>query len=93
MQHESMGDNMSMPRHTMFSDSSQIHVEMYRGIQRDVLPCMEEIHLEEHADVTPLQQHIVMREHLHHISSCMRDERWRLVDQQLGELLLVVSDD
>jgi hypothetical protein len=34
-----------------------------------------------------------MREHLHHINSCMRDERWRLVDHQLEELLLVVPDD
>jgi hypothetical protein len=34
-----------------------------------------------------------MREHLHHINSCMQDEGWRLVDQQLEELLLVVPDD
>jgi hypothetical protein len=34
-----------------------------------------------------------MREHLHHINSCMKDERWRLVDQQLEDLLLVVPDD
>jgi hypothetical protein len=34
-----------------------------------------------------------MREHLHHINSCMKDEGWRLVDQQLEELLLVVPDD
>jgi hypothetical protein len=33
-----------------------------------------------------------MREHLHHISSSMRDDRWRLVEQQLEELLLVVLD-
>jgi hypothetical protein len=50
-------------------------------------------HLGEHADTTPLQQHMDMREHLHHINNCMRDERWRLVDQQLEELLLVVPDD
>jgi hypothetical protein len=93
MQHESTGDDMSMPEHTVMSDSSQRHAEMYGGIQRGVLPCREETHLGEHADTTPLQQHMDMREHLHHISSCMRDERWRLVDQQLEELLLVVPDD
>jgi hypothetical protein len=93
MQHESTRDDMSMSEHTVMSDSSQRHAEMYGGIQRGVLPCREETHLGEHADATPLQQHMVMREHLHHISSCMRDERWRLVDQQLEELLLVVPDD
>ena len=66
---------------------------MYGGIQRGIVPCMEETHLGEHADSTPLQQHLVMRDHLHHISSCMGDERWRLVDQQFEELLLVVPDD
>jgi hypothetical protein len=33
-----------------------------------------------------------MREHLHRINSCMGDEGWRLVDQQLEELLPVVLD-
>jgi hypothetical protein len=92
MQHESTGDDMSMPEHTVMSDSSQRHAEMYGGIQRGIVPCREETHLGEHADVTPLQQHIVMRDHLHHFSSCMGDERWRLVDQQLEELLPVVLD-
>jgi hypothetical protein len=32
MQHESTGDDMSMPKHTVIIDSSQIHVEMYGGI-------------------------------------------------------------
>jgi hypothetical protein len=93
MRHESTGDNMSMPEHTVMSDSSQRQAKMYGGIQRDVLPCREETHLGEYADVTPLQQHLFMRDHLHHISSCMGDERWRLVDQQLEELLRVVPDD
>jgi hypothetical protein len=66
---------------------------MYGGIQRGVLPCREETHLGEHADAAPLQQHMDLREHLHPISNCMRYERWRLVDQQLEELLLVVPDD
>jgi hypothetical protein len=92
IQHESTVDDMSMMEHTMMSDSSQRHVEMYGGIQRGIVPCREETHLGEHADVTPLQQHLVMRDHLHHISSCMGDERWRLVEQQLEELLPVVLD-
>jgi hypothetical protein len=66
---------------------------MYGGIRRGLLPCREETHLGEHADATPLQQHIVTRPHLHHFSSCMGDGRWRLVYQQLEELLLVVPDD
>jgi hypothetical protein len=93
MQHESMGDDMSMSEHTVMSDSSQRHAEMYGGIQRGVLPCREETHLGEHADATPLQQHIVMRSHLHRFSSCMGDERWRLVYQQLEEVLPIVPDD
>jgi hypothetical protein len=86
MQHESTGDDVSMPEHTMLSHSSQIHAEMYGGIQRGIVPCRE------HVDVTLLQQHLVMRDHFHHISSCMGDERWRLVEQQLEELLPVVLD-
>jgi hypothetical protein len=31
-----------------------------------------------------------MRDHLHRINSCMGDARWRLVDQELEELLPVV---
>jgi hypothetical protein len=92
MQHESTRDDMSMLEHTVMSDNSQRHAEMYDGIQRGVLTCGEETHLGEHADTTLRQKHMDMREHLHHISSCMRDDRWRLVDQQLEELLPVVLD-
>jgi hypothetical protein len=74
------------------SGNSQRHAEMYEEIQRSIVPCREETHLWEHADVTPLQQHLVMRDHLHHISSCMGDERWRLIEKQLEELLLLVLD-
>jgi hypothetical protein len=87
MRHESTGDDMSMSEHIVTSDSSQIHVEMYDEIQRGIVPCREETHLGEYADVTPLQQHIVVGDHLHHFSSCMRDERGRLVDQQSDGLL------
>jgi len=56
------------------------------------VPCREETHSGEYVDVTPLQQHIVVGDHLHHFSSCMVDERWSLVDQQSEGLLLVVLD-
>jgi hypothetical protein len=81
MQHEFAGDDMSLSEHTVMSDSSQRDVEVYGGIQRGIVPCMEETHSGEYVDVTPLQQHIVLGDHLHHFSSCMVDERWRLVDQ------------
>jgi hypothetical protein len=93
MQHESTGDDVSMPERTVMSDSSQRDVEMYGGIQRGIMPCREDTHLGECADFTLLQQPIVMREHLHRISSCMGDEGWRLVDLPLEELLPVVLDD
>jgi hypothetical protein len=80
MQHEFARDDRSMSKHTVMSDSSQRHVEMYGGIQRGVLPGREETHLGEHAGATLVQQHMDMREHLHHISSCMRGDRWRLVE-------------
>jgi hypothetical protein len=54
LHHESAGDDMSMSEHTVMRDSSQSHVEMYGGIQRGIVPCREETHLGEHADVTPL---------------------------------------
>jgi hypothetical protein len=93
MQHEFAGDDRSMPEHTVMHDSSQRHAEMYGGIQRGVLPGREETHLWEHAGATPLQQHMIMRPHLHHFSSCLGEGRWRVVYQQLEELLLIVPDD
>jgi hypothetical protein len=65
---------------------------VYGGIQRGIVPCKEEKHSREYVDVTPLQQHIVVGDHLHQFISCMVDERWRLVDQQSEGLLLVVLD-
>jgi hypothetical protein len=58
----------------MVSDSSQRHAEMCSGIQMDVLDCREETHLVEHGDVTPLQQHIVLGDHLHSGSSHRGDD-------------------
>jgi hypothetical protein len=40
---------MSMLEHTVMSNSSQRYAEMYDGIQRGVLTCMEETHLGEYA--------------------------------------------
>jgi hypothetical protein len=92
MQHESAGDDMSMPEHTVMRYSSKSHVEMYGAIQSAIVPCREETHIVQNVDVTPLQQHIVVGDHIHHFSSCMGDERWRLVDQQSEGLLTVVRD-
>ena len=68
MQHEYMGDDMSMPEHTVMRDSSHNHAEMYDGIHRGIVPCREETHLGEYGDITPLQKHIVVGDYLHHFS-------------------------
>jgi hypothetical protein len=81
MQHESTRDDMSMSEHTVISDSSLVHAKIYGGIQRGVLSCREETHLGEHAKATPLQQHMVMRYHLHRFNNCVGDRRWSLVYQ------------
>jgi hypothetical protein len=46
----------------------------------------------EHGDTSPLQQHIVLRDHLRSINSCMRGEGWRVVGHKLEELPPVVLD-
>jgi hypothetical protein len=66
---------------------------MYGGIQRGVLPGREGTHLGEHAGATPWQQHMILRPHLHYFSSCLGEGRWRVVYQQLEELLPIVPDD
>jgi hypothetical protein len=76
MLQEYTGDYMSMQEHTVVSDSSQRHAEMYSGIQRGVLACREETHLVEHGDVSPLQQHIVLGDHLHSSSNHRGDDDW-----------------
>jgi hypothetical protein len=76
MQQEYTGDYMSMQEHTVVSDSSQRHAEMYSGIQRGVLACREETHLVEHGDVSPLQQHIVLGDHLHSSNNHRGDDDW-----------------
>jgi hypothetical protein len=54
MQHEFAGDDMSMLEHTMMSDISQRHSEVYGGIQRGIVPSREETHSWEYVYVTPL---------------------------------------
>jgi hypothetical protein len=93
MQHEFARDDRSMSEHTVMRDSSQRHAEMYGGIQRGVLPGREETHLWEHAGATPWQQHMIMRPHLHHFNSFLGEGRWRVVYQQLEDLLPIVPDD
>jgi hypothetical protein len=62
MHHEFAGDDMSMPEHTVMSDSSQSDADKYGGNWRGIVPCREETHSGEYGDVTPLQQHIVVGE-------------------------------
>jgi hypothetical protein len=71
MLQEYTGDYMSMQEHIVVSDSTQRHAEVYGGIQRDVLACRGETHLVEHGDASPLQHHIVLRDHFHNINSFM----------------------
>jgi hypothetical protein len=60
--------------------------EMYSGIQEDALDCREETHLVEHGDSSPLQQHIVLRDHLHSSRKYLSDDGGRVIDQQFEEL-------
>jgi hypothetical protein len=93
MLQEYTGDYMSMQEHTVMSDSTQRHAEVYGRIQRDVLDCREETHLVEHGDSSPLQPWIDLGDHLHSINSCMSDDGWRVVDQQFERLPPVVPVD
>jgi hypothetical protein len=65
---------------------------MYSGIQRGVLACREEIHLIEHGDVSPLQQHIVLGDHLHSSNNHRGDDDWDSV-MTTGEYLSWVPVD
>jgi hypothetical protein len=84
---------MIMQEHTVVSDSSQRHAEVYSGIHMNTLDCREETYLVEHEDLSPLQQYINPGDHLHSISNCMSDEGWRVVDQNFVELPPIVPDD
>jgi hypothetical protein len=65
---------------------------VYNGIQRGVLAYREETHLVEHGDVSPLQQHIVLGDHLHSSSSHRGDDDWDSV-MTTGEYLPWISMD
>jgi hypothetical protein len=86
------GDHMSMQGHTVMSGSSQRHTELYNGIQGDTLDCKEEMYLVEHGDSSPLQKYTDLGDHLHHNSSCVSDDGWRIIDLQLVEVPTVVPD-
>jgi len=92
MQQESTGDDTSMQENTMVSDSSQRHAKMYSGIHRGVLVCRKETHLVEHGDVSPLQQHIVLGDHLHSSNNHRGDDDWDSV-MTTGEYLSWISVD
>jgi hypothetical protein len=66
--------------------------EMYSGIQGDTLDGREETHLVEHGHLSPLQQHIVMGDHLHNSNNYLTDDGGRVIDQQFVELSTVVPD-
>jgi hypothetical protein len=56
------------------------------------LDCKEETHLVEYGDSSPLQQHIVLGDHLHSSSNYLGDDGGRVFGQQFVELSIVVSD-
>jgi hypothetical protein len=74
MMQEDMGACMTIPRHMMIRDSTQEHAEVYSGIQGDALDCREETYVVEHGDSSPLQQYIVLGDHLHSSSNYMSDD-------------------
>jgi hypothetical protein len=57
------------------------------------LDCREETHLVEHGDSSPLQQHIVLGDHLHSSNNYRSDDGGRVIDQHFVELPPVVPDD
>jgi hypothetical protein len=66
--------------------------EMYNGIHGDTLDGREETHLVEHGDSPPLQQHIVLGDHLHSSNNYLSDDEGRVIDQQFVELSTIVPD-
>jgi hypothetical protein len=92
MMQEDIGACMTIQGHMMMRDSSQEHAEVYSGIQGDALDCREETYLVEHGYSSPLQQYIVLGDHLHSSSNYMSDDGGRVIDQQVVELSTVVPD-
>jgi hypothetical protein len=87
------GDHKSVHGHTVMIGSSQRYTGADSGIQGDVLDSREETYLVEHGDSSPLQQHIVLGDHLHSSSNYMSDDGGRVIDQQFMELSTIVPDD
>jgi hypothetical protein len=80
MMQEDIGAFMTILGHMMMRDSSQKHAEVYSGIQGDALDYREETYLVEHGDSSPLQQYIVLGDHLHSSSNYMSDDGGRVID-------------
>jgi hypothetical protein len=74
-------DYMSMQGHTVMSGSSQRHAEVYSGIQGDTLDCREETYVVDHGYSSPLQQYIVLGDHLYSSRNYMSDDVGRVIDQ------------
>jgi hypothetical protein len=55
--------------------------EMYSGIHGDTLDGREETHLVEHGDSSPLQQNIVLGDHLHNRSNYLSEDGGRVIGQ------------
>ena len=56
------------------------------------MDCREETRLVEHGDPSPLQPHIVLRDHPHSRDKYRSDDGGRVIDQHFVELPPVVSD-
>ena len=59
---------------------------------RGTLDCMEETHLVEHGDSSPLQQHIILGDHPHTKNNYMSDDGGRLIELQVVEIPTIVPD-
>jgi hypothetical protein len=53
---------------------------VYSGTQGDAFDCREETYLVEHGEFSPLQQYIVMGDHLHSSNKYMSDDGGRVID-------------
>jgi hypothetical protein len=52
----------------------------------------EEMYLLEHGDSSPLKQYADLGYHLHHISICVSDDGWRMIESQFVEIPTIVPN-
>jgi hypothetical protein len=76
----------------MMRDSSHENVEVCSEIHRDTLHCREKTYLVEQGDSSPLQQYIVLGDHLHSGNNYRSDDGGRVIEHQFMELLTGVPD-